>query len=143
MVLGMEVNMNGEVIVFEGRIPMRAFHFSRGFWWLLLIGWNIGLIISFWKKLTHKIKISSQRIIFIQGLIAQREEEIEYFKVSDSKFEQSILGRIFGVGFITLWSKDRTAPYLVFPFVNPKKMREQIREGVRKERQKMKSIQID
>lgn len=135
--------MSSEEIIYEGKIPMRVFYFSHGLFWLLIFGWNIGPFHALWKSITNHLKITNQRIVLTKGLISQNEEEVEYYRAKDSKYDQSILGRIFQVGNITVWSDDTSAPMLKFSLHTPKKYREQIRDFIRDERSRMKSFQVD
>lgn len=129
--------------IYNNKIPLKAFLFSRSLLFVLILGWNIGLLWAFWKKMTTKLKITSQRIVLIKGLVAQDEEEIEYYRIKGSKFKQNIMGRIFNVGKITIWSDDTTAPLFSFELKAPKTYREKIRKYVLNERKRMKSIQLD
>ena len=135
--------MLNERIIFEGRIPFTVFHFSHGLLWLLLLGWNIGLLISWLDSLNHTIRITSQRVVLIHGLIAKSEEEVEFYRVRDAKLDQSTIQRMVGVGTITLISDDVTAPELTFSAHNPQEYREQIRTCVREQRKEMGAIQVD
>ena len=135
--------MSDERIVFEGRIPFKVFHCSHGLLWLILLGWNIGLLISLFESLSRSIRITSQRVVLMRGLISQDEEEVEYYRVQDAKLQQGTVQRIFGIGTITLISDDVTAPEFTFPIHSPHYYREQIRSGVREQRKEMIAVQVD
>jgi len=135
--------MSDEKIIFEGRIPFKVFHFSHGLLWLITLGWNIGLLTSLLQSLNWAMKITSQRVVLTRGLISQNEEEVEYYRVRDTKLQQGTIQRIFGIGTITLISDDVTAPELTFPISDPQSHREQIRNFVREQRKEMGAIQID
>ena len=138
-----EVTVIHERTVFEGRIPFRVFYFSHGVLWLLLLGWNFGLLLAWLQSLSWLIRITSQRVVLTRGLLAKRGEEVEYYRVRDTSFQQSAVQRMFGVGTVTLMSDDVTAPQLTFPIQGPKDIREQVRDFVRTERQRMRTVQID
>ena len=135
--------MTDEKVLFEGRIPYKAFLFSHGLVWLLLLGWNIGLLIAWVEQLNWYLKITSQRVVVTRGAISQKEEEVEYYRIQDTNFEQGSIQRLFGIGKITLISDDPTAPTLAFPIHDPQGYREQIRDHIRTERHRMLSIQVD
>ncbi len=135
--------MSEETVLFEGRIPMKVFLFSHNLLWILLLGWNIGLLLAYVASLGLHVKITSQRIVLTRGILAREEEEVEYYRVSDTTMEQGIIQRLTGTGEITIISDDRTAPTLRFPIHDPASFREKIRGFVRDERQRMKSIQMD
>ena len=135
--------MSDEQIIFEGKIPFKVVHFSHGLLWMLLLGWNIGMIISWLRSFGERLKITSQRVILTRGVISQDVEEVEYYRVKDTKYQQGILQRIFGIGTITLFSDDATAPTFTFTIHNPEYYRERIRECINVERKRMGAIQLD
>jgi len=136
-------NTTPEKTIYEGQIPFRVFHGSHGFLWLIFLGWNIGLLISLFQSLSWRIKITSQRVVLTRGLFSQTEEEVEYYRVRDTKLEQGAIQRIFGVATITLISDDVTAPELTFPIHDPQNTRQQIRDSVREQRRELIAVQVD
>ena len=135
--------MSDEKIIFEGRIPFRVFHFSHGLLWLIVLGWNVGLLASLFQSLSTALRITSQRVVLIRGLISRDEEEVEYYRVRDTKLQQGTIQRIFGIGTITLISDDVTAPELTLSINDPQSHRDLIRNFVREQRKEMRAIQID
>jgi membrane protein YdbS with pleckstrin-like domain len=132
-----------EEIFYEGRPPLTAFLARHNLLFFFLFGWNIGLVACFFQRLTWQVKLTSQRIVVIRGLIAQKEEEIPLYRVKDCFFYQSILGRIFGTGDINILSDDPTSPHLEIPIVAPREYKELLRESVQIERQRMKTFNVD
>lgn len=136
--------MLDEQIIYEGKIPLKVMHLSHRVPWLLLAGWNIGLLISWLQTFGKSIKITSQRVVLTSGIISRDTEEVELYRVRDiSHRQQGILQRLFGIGTITLFSEDTTAPTLSFTLHNPEYYRERIRECVHQERERMGIIQVD
>jgi uncharacterized membrane protein YdbT with pleckstrin-like domain len=126
-----------EIIIFEGRAPWKAFHFQHGILWLLLIGWNFGILISYGEKLSRSLKLTSKRVVEISGLISQHEEQVDLYRVTDTGFKQGFIERIFRVGTISIISEDTTSPEFSFRIHNPKDHLEKIRKYVPIERKKM------
>ncbi|HNV68100.1 MAG TPA: PH domain-containing protein [Candidatus Ozemobacteraceae bacterium] len=135
--------MSDEVVFYDGRIPTRVFLFQHNLLWLLLLGWNIGLIASYFHSFRWHVRITSQRLVLTRGFVARKDEEVEFFRVKDTSFEQSFLQRLAGVGTLTIISEDATAPELTMPIHDPSGFREKIRDGVRVERQRMGTKQIE
>ena len=136
--------MADEDIIFEGRISFKVVHFSHGTGWLALLGWNIGLLLSWLQTFNQAIKITSQRVVLTSGVISQDIEEVEFYRVRDTKYQQQgILQRLLKIGTITLFSEDATAPIFSFVIHNPAYYREQIRGYVKEERKRMGTIQFD
>lgn len=132
-----------EEVFYDGNIPFKVFLFSHNFLYLLLFGWNIGLLTSYLKKVNWRIKITDQRLVLVQGIFSRHQEEVEYYRISDSEYNQSVIERLFGIGKITIAADDASAPNLTFPMINPKEYREKIRNNVRKERRKMRAMSVD
>jgi membrane protein YdbS with pleckstrin-like domain len=132
-----------EQIIFEGKIPFRVVHFSHSLRWLLLLGWNIGLLVSWVQMLGETIKITSQRVVLAYGILSQEMEEVEYYRVKDTRYQQGVLQRLVGIGTILLFSHDPTAPLLAFTMTRPEHYREQIRRCVNVERKRMGAILVE
>jgi hypothetical protein len=132
-----------EQVLYDGRVPWRYTHFSHGILWFLLIGWNIGILISYISSLSEHVKVTSQRVVHTEGLISKKLEEVEFYRVKDTNFQQSTFQRILGVGTITLFSDDATAPELTFAITGPRDIREKIRDFVIVERKKRRTLQMD
>ena len=132
-----------EQVLYDGRVPWRYTHFSHGFLWFILIGWNIGILISYISSISEHVRVTSQRVVHTLGLISKKLEEVEFYRVKDTDFKQSTFQRILGVGTITLFSDDATAPELTFAISSPKDIREKIRDFVIVERKKRRTLQMD
>lgn len=138
--------MSDERIIFEGKIPFKVMHFSHHWIWMVLLGWNIGVLISWIQSKNQAIKITSERIILTHGilsLLSKTEENIEYYRVRDIKLQQTLFQRIVRTGTITLFSDDATAPIVAFSINKPQQYRDQIRERAKIERKRMGTIQLD
>jgi len=138
----MSNNTNSEIL-FDGKIPLKAVLGNYNFFIILLFGWNFGLLTAWLTSLSNKLTISNRRVTLIKGLISQKEESIDFYRVQDSNFEQSIFARILGVGKITLLSDDSTAPIFSFAIVDPKTLNPKIRDLIREERKIMRTLQTD
>ena len=135
--------MPEEYLIFEGKVPFRVVHFSHNILWFLLLGWNIGLLFSWFQSIGQGIKITTQRVILSRGIVSKDIEEVEFYRVKDTKYHQTLFQRLLNVGTITLFSDDATAPNLSFVIEQPEFYREQIRESIRAARQHMGAIQLD
>lgn len=126
-----------EEVIYEGPPPLRVFLLSHSIFFLLFFGWNLGLISSWIKKKRWQIKISDQRLLICKGIFSHHREEIEYYKITDSEYNQNLKQRVFNVGRIIVFTNDASAPEITFPIHNPEDFREKIRKNVRKERKQM------
>ena len=77
--------MSEEYLIYEGKIPFRALHFSHNFWWFLFLGWNVGLLFSWGQRFGQRLQITSQRVILTRGIFSNEVEEVEFYRVKDTK----------------------------------------------------------
>ena len=132
--------MDGEVILFEGKIPIRAFQFSEG----LIDSINPKRAVdSVIDRFDWTVKITTQRLVLIKGIISQKHEQIEYYRVKDVTYEQTIAARLINVGMIHIISNDASTPQISFPFINPKKYVDLIREHVNIMRRQAGSVYME
>ena len=78
-------------------------------------------------KNTH-YKVTNQRILIERGVLSKSLQEIDMRSIDDTKFHQSFLERIFGVGDLSIEFTDETAQKVVLQGIrDPKSTRELIR----------------
>lgn len=132
-----------EEVFYDGRLPIRAFIGTHGLLYVLLFGWNLGLLEGYLRSLAWKVKLTSQRLVVIRGFISQKEEDIPLYRATDIGFEQTVAGRLLGTGVITLIAEDATSPKCSFPFIRPAEVKEVIRDHMLTERRRMKTVTLD
>jgi uncharacterized membrane protein YdbT with pleckstrin-like domain len=72
--------------------------------------------------------ISNQRVTIEHGVLSKSIEEIDLRYIEDTRFFQSFLERILGIGNITLVSADKTTPtFVLFHITEPRQIRELVR----------------
>jgi uncharacterized membrane protein YdbT with pleckstrin-like domain len=72
--------------------------------------------------------ISNQRVIVERGILSKSVEEIDLRYIEDTRFFQSFLERILGIGNVTLVSADKTTPtFVLFHITEPRQIRELVR----------------
>jgi membrane protein YdbS with pleckstrin-like domain len=81
-------------------------HPSQLFWLALFIGcFAIGfflLFLAWFKRWTTEIDVTDRRIVYKRGFIWRHTVEMNMDKVESVDVEQSLLGRLFGYGDITI-----------------------------------------
>ncbi len=132
-----------EHIIFEGRVPLRAYHAGHSILWLVLIGWNVGILISLYEQLSCHLKLTSWRIQIVNGLVAQHEEQVDLFRVTDTQVSQTVLDRLLGVGALQIISEDRTSPELTIRLHKPRYYAEELKKCVVVERRKRRAVAMD
>jgi membrane protein YdbS with pleckstrin-like domain len=71
---------------------------------ILLIPWLLAKRVRY--------RITNYRIDFERGLLGKKIDTMELWHVEDIQFRQSVMGRLLGVGTITVLSHDDTTPRL-------------------------------
>ena len=132
--------MDNELILFEGKIPIRAFQFSEGIIDSINPKRAVDSVID---RFDWTVKITTQRLILVKGIISQKHEQIEYYRVKDVTYEQTIAARMVNVGMIHIVSNDASTPQISFPFINPKKYVDLIREHVNIVRRQAGSVYME
>lgn len=84
---------------------------------------------------TTTYTITSQRIMVKTGLIGKDVEEIELLRVRDLSVAQSIMDRMLGIGTLTVFSDDASAPQLLFRKIHDAQtVKDVLRKAVRDEK---------
>jgi len=130
--------MPEEQIILEEQLSFKAAFMADSIRNLLYSFFTGGayLLIIFLQSKSNSLKITNERLVWTSGLIAKNDEEVEFLRVKDSSYSQDIIGRIAGVGTITILSSDSSAPRITFPIERPKEMREKIRSLVKAEKER-------
>ena len=100
-----EVLIKDEIVLYRGHLSVWSF-----FWWillglLLLAAFGLGLLVWLWAWIiyrTTELAVTNKRIIAKSGLIQRNTVEMFLEKVESIQVGQSILGRIFDFGSITV-----------------------------------------
>lgn len=126
--------------------------------WFLIAGLCVAAVLflwsffrCFWRHLTNKYKVTTQRIFYIQGFLSRTTDELEIIRVDDVQYKQNLTERVFGLGrVVVIAPTDRThgdargadgkpvqAGQLVLAGVsNPEEVKELIRKYARLRREK-------
>lgn len=102
----------------------------------------VALPYALWKYLVvknQKYDLTSQRLKLHSGVLSKTTDELELYRVKDTKFEQPFFLRLFGLGNVMLISSDTTTPVAVIAAVKEaESLREQIRTLVENRRGQMR-----
>lgn len=104
----------------------------------------IGAAYTFLRVKCIRYELTSERIILSSGILSKSTEELELFRVKDSKLLQPLSQRIFGLGTIHLVTTDATTPVLILPAISgAADVREMIRKHVNTMRDRKKVRELD
>jgi len=95
---------------------------------LVVLALLIALAIRWVQLRSTQYTISNQRVIIERGILSKSVEEIDLRYVEDTRFFQTFLERMLGIGNVMLVSADKTTPtFVLFHITNPRDIRELIR----------------
>jgi uncharacterized membrane protein YdbT with pleckstrin-like domain len=118
-------------------IASSALDFERGMQ-IRRIGWIVttvavlvqivALLIAYARLRSTTYTVTNQRVVIELGLLSKSVNDIDLRYIDDSQFYQSLTGRMFNIGNVTLVSSDKIQPmYVLRSIRNPRAVRETIR----------------
>ena len=120
--------------------PMAKAYMGRLILGILLTPVLVGLIILF--KLWYKVnglsyRLTTQRLFIGHGLLAEKFDELELYRVKDVTVNQSVLQRMLGYGNLTVLSNDDSNPVLILEGIeDPAAVKETLRDSYRAARKR-------
>jgi len=103
----------------------------RNFWWYLSCLLLLPIPFAIWKWLETKntvYTLTDQRLKFTRGVLTKITEDLELYRVRDTKFEQNLWERMLGLGEIQFFTPDGTLTVGSLHFI---KDAEGVREKIR------------
>ena len=83
---------------------------------LTLIGLLWSIPWALWAYLSTKssrYELTNQRLVVHAGVFTRTQEQLELYRVRDTKFIQPLVLRFFGVGNVMVLSSDASTPYVM------------------------------
>ena len=103
----------------------------RNLGWFLACLLVIPIPFALWKWLETRLTVftlTDQRLKFTRGVLSRTTEDLELYRVRDTRFEQGFFERLLGLGRIRLYTTDETSPEILLPFIaGAESVRERIR----------------
>jgi len=107
----------------------------------------VPIFYAFWKwlqLLCHRYELTTQRLRISQGVLNRRNDDLELYRVKDTRLEAPFVLRFFHLANIAVVTSDKLASTVCIPAVrNAKWIREQIRIYVEKARDDKRVREID
>lgn len=93
---------------------------------------------------TQVFELTSERLRVTRGVINQKVDEIELYRVKDSQMVRSWWMRLTGLASIVMQTSDRTLPSLVIPAIHGgEQVRELLRKHVELQRDRKRVREMD
>ena len=91
----------------------------------------IGIAYSWLVRLGAEYRLYQESLEVETGLVSRTVDNLQLFRVRDLRLRQSVLGRLFGVGDLSVTSTDQSTPHLTIRGVaEPRALYDTLREGV-------------
>ena len=104
---------------------------------VLALLWAGLVLMFFYRKLSVRYQLTTQRFIHRSGILTRVSNRIEVIDIDDVTYHQGLIERLFNVGSIQLVSSDRTHPELWLRGIdNVKEVADQIDDLRRRERRR-------
>ncbi len=135
--------MNEETIQWRGH-PSQW----RNFWWFLSCLLVLPIPYAIWKWLETRntvYTLTDQRLQFTRGVLSKATEDLELYRVRDTKFHQGFIERLLDLGDIVLYTTDASTPVIALSFIQDADgVREIIRRLVeaRRDAKRVRSLDI-
>ena len=109
------------------------------------VGAIIAIPYAIWQYLVVKnqrFELTSQRLRAHSGVLSKKTDELELYRVKDTKFDQPFFLRLFGLGNVIIVSSDTTTPISAITAIkDAQHLREQIRQLV-EDRRDQKRVRV-
>ena len=129
--------MEEEQVVWEGS-PSPLEHVGTFAVCGLLIWLVVPVFVALWRFLERRCtrySLSTERLTVSTGVLSKRIDELELYRVKDTRLEMPILLRAFGLAHVVLFTSDQSNPVTRLRAVpDAELLRDQIRGLVEKRR---------
>lgn len=104
---------------------------------------GIFLIALYFKRIFRTYILTNQRLIIISGIFGKTIDEIELFRIVDSKTVQSFIDRMVNIGTIVVSSTDQTGIATMAKIPQPYYVRDSLRQAYTIARQKKGTVVLE
>jgi len=113
----------------------------------IMLGAVIPALWAGWKWLVvrcHRFEISTERLKTVQGVLNRNVDELELYRVKDTRILQPLWLRLFGLGHVVLETSDRSHPKATLHAIKgPREVGEILRREVEALREKKRVREVD
>jgi uncharacterized membrane protein YdbT with pleckstrin-like domain len=98
----------------------------------LLAMTGVGAVIPLYvigKRLTTKYTLTTHRLIVETGIISKRVDDIELYRIKDTKSDQGLIDRLLQIGSVNVNTTDASGNWNLRKISSPRQAREKIRHA--------------
>jgi uncharacterized membrane protein YdbT with pleckstrin-like domain len=107
----------------------------------------VPIFVGLWKWLEvrcTKYELTTERLRVCTGVLSRTLDELELYRVKDTRFEQPFWFRLFGLGNLIVQTSDRSDPVVTLKAISDGlEVREQVRSYVEELRERKRVREID
>jgi len=116
-----------EEIIWSERAGMKDFYVNPILWFKTLFTLGIYLLYSYLVRIYDRYTLTNERLIKESGILSKSRDEIELFRIKDTKVKSNFFQRLVGYGDIEVISTDVTDIFLMENIPDAMAKREKIR----------------
>ena len=109
------------------KASMKDFYVTPTHWVFTLCTFGLYFLILYLTRLYTRYTLTDERLIIESGILSKNLDEIELFRIKDTKLSQGLFQRFVGLGDINVASTDETGDLTMTCLPNAKEKREQLR----------------
>lgn len=130
------------VLLLAAGIVVGGVFFSPAFIALILpLGWALWIFLTIHSRI---YELTTERLRLFEGVLNQKIDEIELYRVKDTTMERPFWYRMFGLSTLTLNTSDRSHPTVVFEAIQDgMNVRELLRKQVEYWRDRKRVREVD
>ena len=121
------VDVGPEEVVWSEKASMLDFWVNPFHWVFTFFTFGLYFVLVYLTRLYTRYTLTNERLKVTSGLLAKRVDEVELFRVKDTKVYQSFLDRLVGLGTVTVQSADQTGEMVLKKLPKAIARREELR----------------
>jgi len=98
--------MSEEIEIWPEKASMLDFFVNPIQWIYTICTLGIYFLIVYLSRLNTRYTLTDERLKITSGLLTKKVDEIELFRIKDTKVTQTFLNRLVGIGTISVISSD-------------------------------------
>ncbi|MDR2901934.1 MAG: PH domain-containing protein [Lactobacillales bacterium] len=122
---------------------IRDIKFNPLYWILIVVTLGLFIPVLYYKRVYRTFVLTNQRLIIITGIFSKFVDEIELFRIVDTKTNQSLIDIWSNIGDIIVNSTDKTGTIVMPKIANPHYVRDSLRQFYTMARQKKGTVVLE